>query len=1314
MLGHGSLFSRFHQYEPWECPHNFSLIGSNMEVGNWVRVLGLIFPRSGNRSKSQRRFKAVPNSPGVAHVDVLEDRLLLTSDFGDAPDTTVGTGVNNYQTLAANGGPSHVIDTTQNTLYLSGGVDGEAGTQQSLAANLDNLFTTGGRNDEEGVMSSLDLTATIGSSPKITLSATNTTGTAATLYGWIDYNHNGVFENATERAQITVPTETTAGLFTLQFPKIIGDVAGGTYARFRLSSDAAASNSTGAANGGEVEDYQFQIMNRVNLRGDAPSTLGISSGVNGGPLIPAEDGFGYTATVPIGDLDGNGVVDLASGAVGGNIQGSYRGAVYILFRNADGTVSRYGRIANGINGGPELAMNDSFGISIVNLGDIDGDGVTDIAVGSTNYNGGSALYIVRLNVTGTAKNSTKLMSGQNGVPDWVPGSSFRAIAGLGDIDGDGIPDIAIADNNATGDGAYSRGAVYILRLNSDGTVKDSSIIQNSSTWNPAITDSNSSNYTFGNNIATIGDLDGDGVVDLAATSTKWATITNEDVTFINLLKLNTDGTLKNVSNLATGTGGTPGLDNMQSIDSITSIGDIDGNGVPDLAVSGRGTTDWAYNQSVLTLLKMNSNGTVKSFVTLPILDEYGSSSNNGLTSLTSIANIDGSRSIGIGMPFYGRNLGSLRSNLTMFSLVSAIPATTTPATPVLSNLTAPTTAARPEFSWNESSTATEYEIWLKNMSTGEVLLQSISVNGTTYTPTAALGIGKYAVSVRAMNEIGPSAWSRTLNFTINSAVYAFSPWGGMNRRPGLEWRTLAGAAHYDIWVSDSRTPNVAVFSKRTNSNTETFTLDQDLPDGTYRFQVRGVAADGMRGAWSQVNVFTIDTTTEIQQITQQFTLRPRIEWEVVLGATAYDVYVTPLKPGSAPIQSQVSALDSSALISTNNLASGDYRAWVRAVAADGSRGPWSAFRNFSAGAALHVESSTYEPTPQSFAWLTIPSMVGAKYIDVWIDDPAPGISPASSGLRRLNYSSGYAPQLAIQGKYRVWIRIIADDGSMTRWSSPVDLTVRGTPSNVRLFDPGYGIGLSVVWEFVAGAAEYEIQLRNVDSNMLRTIHTIGRTNLRALSSLELLGRYEVSVRAISSDGTVGLWGNLGQPYVSVPPLNLPPILPTFNTTPQFQWNAVEDAVSYDVIVRHQTTHTVEFTARGVTSTSYTSPKLVIGNYELWVIANGANGIRSQWASQQFQITAKPKPILNSVGPGFEAGNTGWVITWTFALTADHYEIWISNSRGVLAVHDVNISTTTYTLTTLLPRDIFYRVWVRAVDADGTNSAWSDPDSFQVN
>ena len=99
-----------------------------MEVRNWIQGLGLVLQNNGSGSRRKRR-SGTTSFPSVSSIDVLEDRLLLTSDFGDAPDTTAGTGVANYQTLAAHGGPSHVIDATQNTLYLGGGVDGRGARQ---------------------------------------------------------------------------------------------------------------------------------------------------------------------------------------------------------------------------------------------------------------------------------------------------------------------------------------------------------------------------------------------------------------------------------------------------------------------------------------------------------------------------------------------------------------------------------------------------------------------------------------------------------------------------------------------------------------------------------------------------------------------------------------------------------------------------------------------------------------------------------------------------------------------------------------------------------------------------------------------------------------------------------------------------------------------------------------------------------------------------------------------------------------------------------------------------------------------------------
>jgi hypothetical protein len=66
----------------------------------------------------------------------------------------------------------------------------------------------------------------------------------AMLHGWIDFNQNGVFENATERTHVAVPADTAGGRFTLTFPTSTAGSAGATYARFRLSTDIAAANAS--------------------------------------------------------------------------------------------------------------------------------------------------------------------------------------------------------------------------------------------------------------------------------------------------------------------------------------------------------------------------------------------------------------------------------------------------------------------------------------------------------------------------------------------------------------------------------------------------------------------------------------------------------------------------------------------------------------------------------------------------------------------------------------------------------------------------------------------------------------------------------------------------------------------------------------------------------------------------------------------------------------------------------------------------------------------------------------------------------------
>src|SRR5262245_53615259 len=100
------------------------------------------------------------------------------------------------------------------------------------------------------------------------------------------------------------------------------------------------------------------------------------------------DGFG-AALAPLGDLDGDAVVDLAVGAPGDDDGGNDRGAVGILFLERDRSVKSYQKISSRAGGLHELlraedplSARGEFGGSLAAMGDQDGDGIPDLAVGA--------------------------------------------------------------------------------------------------------------------------------------------------------------------------------------------------------------------------------------------------------------------------------------------------------------------------------------------------------------------------------------------------------------------------------------------------------------------------------------------------------------------------------------------------------------------------------------------------------------------------------------------------------------------------------------------------------------------------------------------------------------------------------------------------------------------------------------------------------------------------------------------------------------------------------------------------------------------
>ena len=141
--------------------------------------------------------------------------------------------------------------------------------------------------------------------------------------------------------------------------------------------------------------------------------------------------------------------------------------------NSDGTVLSFQKLAQGVGGAPELADTDRFGTSVSSLGDLDGDEVTDLAVGAQQSQSGyrGAVHVLLMNSNGTVKSAQKIANGVGGGPTLARFDRFgSSLSSVGDIDGDGVPDLAVG---ARGDntGGFNRGAVHLLFMNSDGTGK---------------------------------------------------------------------------------------------------------------------------------------------------------------------------------------------------------------------------------------------------------------------------------------------------------------------------------------------------------------------------------------------------------------------------------------------------------------------------------------------------------------------------------------------------------------------------------------------------------------------------------------------------------------------------------------------------------------------------------------------------------------------------------------------------------------------------------------------------------------------------
>ncbi len=240
--------------------------------------------------------------------------------------------------------------------------------------------------------------------------------------------------------------------------------------------------SAGDVNGDGFDDVVVghPFHTTADNKGRVVVYFGAWNGLTGGTWSYTGSTSSYLvgSNVAGGDLNGDGYSDVAVGAPGGG------GRVYVFYGSPTGLPTTPSATLAASLGGTESLCT----------GDFNADGLEDLAAG---YPGIDMVRYWLGSAGGVSGNGASITG--------ATGSRFgQAVAGAGDVDGDGFDDLVVGASLHTSDLAQE-GKLFLYRGSAGGPL-------GASAWQP---EGNQSAARFGQSVA-LADVDGDGFDDVVA------------------------------------------------------------------------------------------------------------------------------------------------------------------------------------------------------------------------------------------------------------------------------------------------------------------------------------------------------------------------------------------------------------------------------------------------------------------------------------------------------------------------------------------------------------------------------------------------------------------------------------------------------------------------------------------------------------------------------------------------------------------------------------------------------------------------------
>ena len=354
------------------------------------------------------------------------------------------------------------------------------------------------------------------------------------------------------------------------------------------------------------------------------STVNLNNlnGNNGFKVAGVNQDDSLGSAIAVGDVNGDGIDDLAVGApYGGGRVTNYDyeysvgdGRVYIIFGKQTGFAANVD--VGSLDGNDGFALGgidaqDNLGTAIASAGDINGDGFDDLAISAagagqtiTNDDGYSysdrrgETFIVFGKNNFSSQINLALLDGSDGFKIEGKNASDRLgydLSNAGDINGDGFDDLVLGTPLAGEplDSPYSygdsdrRGEAYVI-FGSDNGFNSNLDLDNLNGSNGFTVAGVNLEDRLGSAVSNAGDINGDGIDDLilgAQNASQTGEYTFEGGGYV-IFGKNTafdadfDLTTLNGSNGFS----IPGLNLDDNLGNAVSVGDIDGDGIDDLSI----------------------------------------------------------------------------------------------------------------------------------------------------------------------------------------------------------------------------------------------------------------------------------------------------------------------------------------------------------------------------------------------------------------------------------------------------------------------------------------------------------------------------------------------------------------------------------------------------------------------------------------------------------------------------------------------------------------------------------------------------------